>query len=318
MSDQEIVANDSKRLKISYGEEQDMDQRPIADSSNGQTTPKLFKLNLDCFDEIFVYLSKIDLLSLGATCKAMQKVVREYFKEKFPNMVLHVTDNLSTSYRFGTEIKINGIDPKDVAILSSYSNAFAAINKIKISTRFNENVTDAINEYLHELEVLDIHCHFQVNLYARLLKWCKNLKTLYISGCYLGSEQITKQDSWMCQKYPKLEHFELNVRDLKYELMTFLEQNSHLKIFGMKTNDFWLNRNKLMNLRMQLDLLKIRGILTNNSFVPFCELLNKLYEKEFYRRLHLQVRISQPLPPTEQAALSSLRGLEKFDTNFRI
>lgn len=43
----------------------------------------IFRLNTDCFDEIFDYLSAEDLLSFGQTCKTMQNVVGNYFKSNY-------------------------------------------------------------------------------------------------------------------------------------------------------------------------------------------------------------------------------------------
>lgn len=324
MSNKQIEANDSKRPKLSHEEEQDMDQRPIAGPSNEHASPKLFTLNIDCFDEIFVYLSVIDVLSLGASCQVMQKVAGEFLKRNYPNISLHVgydtrspTYKLYTYGQFVTSIRIDGIDLERSAILSLYPNAFGSVHKMVLNTELNGNVADAINKYIHQLEVVDISCDVNVNLYDRLLKWCTNLKTLHISRQYLCPEQIPKQDSWMCQKYPKLEHFEFNSRDLKYELMTFLEKNSNLKTFGMRADDLWMYRNKIMNSQMRLNLFKIRGATINDSFFAFCELLNKLYEQEFYKRLHIEISAFKFLPSTVYAALSSVLGLERLDVQHK-
>lgn len=43
--------------------------------------PKIFKLDIDCFNEIFEYLSMEDVHSVGKTCKTMQQVAGEYFRQ---------------------------------------------------------------------------------------------------------------------------------------------------------------------------------------------------------------------------------------------
>ncbi|XP_055303101.1 uncharacterized protein LOC129568817 isoform X4 [Sitodiplosis mosellana] len=61
----------------------------VDESKNKQSTcdyrqnPRLFKLTLECFDEIFEYLSSRDMLAIGQTCKTMQQVVGEYVKANY-------------------------------------------------------------------------------------------------------------------------------------------------------------------------------------------------------------------------------------------
>lgn len=50
------------------------------EGKNSDINPRIFKLNIDCLDKIFDYLSVSDLHSFGQTCKAMQQVAGEYFK----------------------------------------------------------------------------------------------------------------------------------------------------------------------------------------------------------------------------------------------
>ena len=59
------------------------DQQAVGPSIPNEERPRIFKLNIDCFDEIFDYLSTEDLLGIGQTCKTMQQVVGEYFKKNY-------------------------------------------------------------------------------------------------------------------------------------------------------------------------------------------------------------------------------------------
>lgn len=59
------------------------EQQAIGPSLPNAERPRIFKLNIDCFDEIFDYLSTEDLLGIGQTCKTMQQVVGEYFKKNY-------------------------------------------------------------------------------------------------------------------------------------------------------------------------------------------------------------------------------------------
>lgn len=52
------------------------------DQSGDQKLPKLFKLYIDCFDEISDYLSLRDLISFDATSKAIQKLSGDNYLNK--------------------------------------------------------------------------------------------------------------------------------------------------------------------------------------------------------------------------------------------
>ena len=71
----------------------------------------------------------------------------------------------------------------------------------------------------------------------------------------------------------------------------------------------WRHRLELMNFNVQLDLL----ILKYDNEQLFLKFLNKLYEKRFYRRLHLRIGDSSLLTDVGWADLVSLHGLEKLD-----
>ena len=43
----------------------------------------IFRLNMDCFEAIFDYLSLKDLHSFGQTCRAMQQMAGDYFQRNF-------------------------------------------------------------------------------------------------------------------------------------------------------------------------------------------------------------------------------------------
>lgn len=72
---------------------------------------KIFKLDIDCFDEVFEYLSLKDLHSVGQTCKFMQQVAGQYFRrnyikaEKFTN-----DDGIYTVSSGSNRVKISGFN----------------------------------------------------------------------------------------------------------------------------------------------------------------------------------------------------------------
>lgn len=76
-----VVVISAKKQKLIDGVA--TDQQAIVSSNPNDERPRIFKLNIDCFDEIFDYLSTEDLLGIGQTCKMMQQVVGEYFKKNY-------------------------------------------------------------------------------------------------------------------------------------------------------------------------------------------------------------------------------------------
>lgn len=53
----------------------------------------IFKLTIDCCDEIFDYLSLVDLHSFAQTCTAMQKVAGEYYRRNFKGAEKFIQDD---------------------------------------------------------------------------------------------------------------------------------------------------------------------------------------------------------------------------------
>lgn len=81
------------------------EQNQIA-AQNTELQPDIFKLNVDCFEEIFDYLSLGDLASFGRTCKRMQQVAGHWFRENYKERVITAR---SRCIQMGNdeEIKIN-------------------------------------------------------------------------------------------------------------------------------------------------------------------------------------------------------------------
>lgn len=55
--------------KMYNSDNEERNEDAVAGPSNVESSPKLFQLNNDCFDEIFEYLCVEDLHSFGQTCK---------------------------------------------------------------------------------------------------------------------------------------------------------------------------------------------------------------------------------------------------------
>lgn len=77
------TTNTVKRQKLMSSEDEKREELTVAGPSREVTPPKIFKLTIDCFDEIFEYLSLGDLIKFGFTCKTMQQIAGKYFKRNY-------------------------------------------------------------------------------------------------------------------------------------------------------------------------------------------------------------------------------------------
>lgn len=63
-------------------------------ASNQNQTADIFKLDIDCFEEVFDYLNLKDLLSVGKTCKRLQKVAIHIRKQNYPSIAYKNSSNI--------------------------------------------------------------------------------------------------------------------------------------------------------------------------------------------------------------------------------
>lgn len=220
------------------------DEDAIAGASNVESTPKIFQLNVDCLNEIFEYLCVKDLHSFGQTCKRMNKVAGEYFKQNHLVAKNYFKKHgIYTEYRHGTSvtsrrilynyskpIEISGFkkfiprlvhglvlsptrchnDPDAQKFIKSHIDEFESIKHFSfVHTDISNRNIKCFKKLWPQLECL----HFELvningDLYDIILKYCrKNLRQLYVYHSELGSRKFVKfgKFKWLLQKYPKLE-----------------------------------------------------------------------------------------------------------------
>lgn len=150
---------------------------------------ELCKLNIDCLEEIFEWLSTKQLFVLRQTCKRMKRVVDFYIRTYYPTSLSIRLDN-DDSYEMFQNMDAGSIK---------------MINQIVINFGRNKQIDFKKNENaLNNVEVLNIKpLSLKYDIYKNLLKYCKNIKSLCIYSCRVTS------DKWLRKKYPKLEHVQL-------------------------------------------------------------------------------------------------------------
>ncbi|XP_031634227.1 uncharacterized protein LOC116347672 [Contarinia nasturtii] len=300
-------------------------QAIVGDSSDLESS-KIFKLNIDCFDEIFEYLSMKDLHSFGQTCKRMNKVAGEYFKRNHSSAEKFCAkDGIHTVYsdqdgvfgkliqtsgfrKFMPCISIRGNDFDAFRYIQSHVTEFESTNHIHLSMlNVTAKVIEFIKELLPQLEIVQLRkCLVCDDLYELMLKHCTNLKKI---ECYRLVDS-----NHLLHEYPKLEHFKLIPNHMRRiaELREFFVRNPNVQKFTTTSRLLWENRDIFLNSNITLELLELNEECSDRldgfeHSKEISNLLNQLYEQGFYKRLYLYVYY---VDVDFSNSLISLKGLE--------
>lgn len=273
-------------------------------------SPPIFKLNVDCMDEIFEYLPLNDLYSLGQTCKHMRKKAGEYFKRNFKSADKFGSDHgIFTVYSdhegvidqrtqtLGFIQYINRIahDNKTIAPLlyiELLTDRFESIKHIYLANLMLNSVkVECLRRLLAKVETVQIRrCSMDNDLHRVLLKFCKNLKQLHVQE---NIQEVFNRyaNSWLLRQYPLLEHFELIPTSYEmHELNVFLEKNPTIHSFSTELECLWENRVDFLNSTAKLEKLEVK-IFQRNIDASFmqkhCDLLNDLFKCGFYKWLRM-------------------------------
>lgn len=282
-------------------------QNEILDAgpSNEQPLASIFKLDVDCFEELFEWLSLGNLrFSLRQTCKRMQEIVDYYIQLNYPR----------------------GYEKFDVLNDNEHLKNFCKLDKYIKFSRGSEYSPENIKHILRNAEMIEISSERfysstnKLDFYKDFLRYCCNLKCLFINRFNEPSHYddflIGYENDWLHRKYPKLEH--LMLIDFEYDLdehwnsvsidvykdvRIFFKQNPNIQQIST-TISFLRNlfRDDLMEeSNVQFEQLTIHisfnilyydgsgGIDINGheETKTICDFLKKLYQKGFYKRLHV-------------------------------
>ncbi|XP_031633831.1 uncharacterized protein LOC116347394 [Contarinia nasturtii] len=322
-----------KKPKLSQSHNQSHNEEPVAGPSNDESPPKIFKLNIDCFDEIFEYLNVKDLHSFGQTCKRMNKVAGEYFKQNYSSAEKFCEeDGIHTVYSdkdgvIDERIQTSGfhkfmpcisIDVDPYKYINSHISEFESTNHIFLSDLcINNETVERFKKLLPQLEILQSrHCAMDGDFYDLILKYCKNLRRIYVQNSTVGN-RINGEIKWLLQKYPKLERLELipAVSCRIEELREFFVHNPNAQRFSTTSAFLWRNADTFLNSKAKLDILELKEF---QFYTPYyscgkhtletpLELLNRLHEQGFYKRLYICIHW---VDEEESTSFASLNGLE--------
>ncbi|XP_031633806.1 uncharacterized protein LOC116347373 [Contarinia nasturtii] len=301
-----------------------------------ESPPKIFNLTIDCFDEIFEYLNMKDLHSFGQTCKRMNKVAGEYFKQNHSSAEKFCAkDGIHTVYSdkdgvINERIQTSGFN-NFMPCISHYHRDLGPLKYIKshisefestkhiylVELEITNGRIEHFKQLLPQLEIVQHRgCTLHGDFYDLILKYCKNLREIYIQNSAAGN-RINGKLNWLLQEYPKLERFELMPRDSYQfeELRNFFVRNPNVQRFSTTAGFLWKNGDIFLNSNAKLDILELKGFYFSTWFSSVgnqtskisLELLNQLHEQGFYKRLYIYVDVVDEFDST---LFASLKGLE--------
>lgn len=333
----------TKRLKLINEDDSVDNQLAIAGPSNqnpilrsNPKPPKIFKLDIDCFDEIFEYLSLKDLHSISQTCKTMQKVAGEYFKRNYSSAEVFVkNDGIYTLYsdnngiikqptpisnfnKFVTCITHSSAHSlKPLRYLRSHFREFESLKQICfLKVALDEEKGECLKNIWPQIEkVLIKNCHNEGDFYENVLIHCNRMKRLHIqqtTSRYWFRLEPNVRNPWFHRTYPNLEHLELIPTPTAKDLDLLFANNLNLQSLSMNTPSIWYTRDGLVRSNIHLELLEIKDAF---DFKPiskqFSDLINQLYKLGFFRRL---TYYTYDIEESSSIHIASLPALEKLCT----
>lgn len=301
--------------------------------------PKIFKLNIDCFDEIFEYLSLKDLHSLGQTCMAMQQVTGEYYKRNYSaaekligndgiytiysddNGAINRRTQTSAFNQFHQFLSHHYENFEPFRYIQVHSNEFISVNHLcLVCVGLSSLKMSFFQSILPQIEIAQIRqCTiWNGDFYDIFLQFCKKLKRLYIQND-LGDIVKRSQNPWLLRNYPMLEHLELTPR-YSYEIAElgeFFKINCNICSFSISSHCLWINRQQFFESEIKLDLLEVKHFhsgfyfyqVERISIESICVVLKQLYEQGFYKKMHFYVK---DMYEGDCIQLRTIQGLEKL------
>lgn len=276
-----------------------------ADESGG-----IFKLNIDCFRELFEFLPLKTICSLRETCKYLKQttdhcIELDYPAVKFGCGKIEISDNSNDQLR--------RIDSSDFEYIKCVNISMSKLKKTQIQ---------CFQPILAHVEIVDLDiAKFYGNFYKDFLKSCANIKSLRISN--VDGRNIIKGSGskWLHRHYPNLEHIVLNDRNMKSyrgkeisELKKFFELNPNIHTFSTTFNFLWKNRHWLKKSKITFDQLDLEvDYLFEQHTERVCGLVNELFQLGLYRRLHFYGSI---IHDDDMNEIVSMPALEKVNLRY--
>lgn len=281
----------------------------VAVASIQQQTADILKLDIDCCEEAFDYLSLRSLLSLGQTCKQLNQVAGYIFRLNYAAADCDIYDY--TANKFNVSIgrigqpncfikfvyKINILYNGGLKQFCRIQSNFLRLKRINLmGIQLSDDTFENSKGILGKIEFLKLHnCKLQGNFHESVLAFCSNIKRLCVRQTNnFESHLIGNGNDWFHQVYPTLECFEIDTLNEEFslaELISFLERNPNIRKLTIPDRFVKSSEASLIKSTVRLDDLIIWGASCDDEFYYK---LNQLHEHGIYKRLTLYFRGVMP------------------------
>lgn len=236
---------------------------------SNESASRMFMLNIDCFEELFEWLSINDLFALRRTCKRMKKLIDYYIKTNYPTIrKLHLN-----SKTFNELLWMN-------------FDLITLISEIHVTIRpeFDATQFELIKNFLNKIEYVYISgWKSEPNIYEVFLKYCNNMKLLLFEN-FLTIGYVIINNEWLKHRYPLLEyvHIENMPRNEIDEFVRFFQLNPNIHALSVDFNLLVDNALRLLAAGIKFERLYIFMLNRDQT-----NLLGRLYDDGFYKRLNV-------------------------------
>ena len=150
-----------KKRKLSHIQP-NANQNEVDESLNIKLSSGIFKMDIDCFEELFEFLSMVDLLNLRTICKRFKKLVSFYIRNNCPGFgKFQLNEQSFDVFRQMDADTIRMVKELSVSVTQDFdATQFSTIEKLLENVR---KVT--ITEWKTD-----------PNFYDTFLKYCKNVE----------------------------------------------------------------------------------------------------------------------------------------------
>lgn len=274
--------------------------------ANGEPQPAVFKLDADCWDEVFDFLSLVDVTSFGQTCKAFERVAGKYFLWKYEGYNVegkdggvYIGDQQMNGFSEFLRIlyMIESTDDSMVRFVESNCKAVKDLSFLEVDfNRLNLQLVENVVRKIEELGIFD--CKFNKNAFEPLIQSCTNLKRM----------RVWCDTSLPLRMHPTLEHLSLKSVEMESgELTTFLKLSPKLQSIEISSGILLKHRDSVLKVNIALDDLAI----LMDSFIDenIVGLLKELHQRGFYKKLHLHTNGISMNPFNNRGSPSHYVGL---------
>lgn len=268
----------------------------IADDASDHPSD-ILKLNVDCCEEAFDYLSLDSLINISQTCKRLHQVAGNIYQQSYSKKSVAVNSVEAKHFtRFLKKIKIHS--ENDFQRFIDMNSEYQHLIQIEFGTHceITRSKIEQMATSLNKIVTLHIRCKIDTDTFEALIDACPNVKHIDMKNLNLHIGQIPLIP---LRAFHTLEHFgyyddehwsELPALPHGTEVIKFLEINQNIRHFAADAEYFWKNGELMKCANIKLDDLAIvipNFSLGYNILELVLKQLNQFYENGFYKRLHV-------------------------------